>query len=126
MFHHRSTEFDPRISAIAGHLRAIEKELGGMGKSAGRRASASASVAGNQIADAIGPILSEIADRFRRGQSLALEEAASFSNQAIKSGARVGKDALQRIATETKHRPLVILAVAIGVGVLIGIAGRRK
>jgi hypothetical protein len=126
MFHHRSTEFDPRISAIAGHLRAIEKELGGMGKSAGRRASASASVAGNQIADAIGPILSEIVDRFRRGQSLALEEAASFSNQAIKSGARVGKDALQRIATETKHRPLVILAVAIGVGVLIGIAGRRK
>jgi len=126
MFHHRSTEFDPRISAIAGHLRAIEKELGRMGKSAGRRASASASVAGNQIADAIGPILSEIVDRFRRGQSLALEEAASFSNQAIKSGARVGKDALQRIATETKHRPLVILAVAIGVGVLIGIAGRRK
>jgi hypothetical protein len=126
MFHHRSTEFDPRISAIAGHLRAIEKELGRMGKSAGRRASASASVAGNQIADAIGPILSEIADRFRRGQSLALEEAASFSNEAVKSGARVGKDALQRIATETKHRPLVILAVAIGVGVLIGIAGRRK
>ena len=126
MFHHRSTEFDPRISAIADHLRAIEKELGGMGKSAGRRASASASVAGNQIADAIGPILSEIADRFRRGQSLALEEAASFSNQAVKSGARVGKDALQRIATETKHRPLVILAVAIGVGVLIGIACRRK
>jgi hypothetical protein len=126
MFHHRSTEFDPRISAIAGHLRAIEKELGRMGKSAGRRASASASVAGNQIADAIGPILSEIVDRFRRGQSLALEEAASFSNEAVKSGARVGKDALQRIATETKHRPLVILAVAIGVGVLIGIAGRRK
>jgi len=126
MFHHRSTEFDPRISAIAGHLRAIEKELGRMGKSAGRRASASASVAGNQIADAIGPILSEIADSFRGGQSLALEEAASFSNQAVKSGARVGKDALQRIATETKHRPLVILAVAIGVGVLIGIAGRRK
>jgi hypothetical protein len=126
MFHHRSAEFDPRISAIVGRLHAIEKELVGMGKSTGRRASASASVAGNQIADAIGPILREIADRFRRGQSLALEEAASFGNQAVKSGARVGKDALQRIATETKHRPLVILAVAIGVGVLIGIAGRRK
>ena len=32
MFHHRSTEFDPRVSAIASHLRAIEKELGGIGK----------------------------------------------------------------------------------------------
>jgi hypothetical protein len=34
MFHRRSREFDPRISAIAGHLRAIEKELGGIGNSA--------------------------------------------------------------------------------------------
>ena len=32
MFHHRSTEFDPRVSTIAGHLRAIEKELGGLEK----------------------------------------------------------------------------------------------
>ena len=126
MFHHRSTEFDPRISAIADHLRAIEKELGGLGKAAGRRGSSSASVAANQIADAIGPILSEIVDRFRGGQSLAVEEAASFSNAAVKSGARLGKEAVQRIATETKHRPLVTLAVALGVGVLIGIASRRK
>jgi ElaB/YqjD/DUF883 family membrane-anchored ribosome-binding protein len=126
MFHHRSTEFDPRISAIAGHLRAIEEELGGLGKSAGRRASAGASAAGYQIVDAIGPILSEIVDRFRRGQSLALEEAASFSNQAIRSGAKVGKDAMQRIGTETKHHPLVTLAVALGVGILIGMAVRRN
>ena len=53
MFHRRSSEFDPRVSAIAGHLRAIEKELGGIGRSAGRNASASASAAGNQIAEAI-------------------------------------------------------------------------
>jgi len=92
MFHHRSTEFEPRISAIAGHLRAIEKELGGMGKSAGRRASSSASAAGNQIADAIGPILSEIVDRFRRGQSLAVDEATSFGNEAVKTGARLGNE----------------------------------
>jgi hypothetical protein len=126
MFHRRSTEFDPRISAIAGHLRAIEKELGGLGKSGGRRAAASASVVGNQITDAIGPILSEIVDRFLRGKSSALDDAASLGNQAVSSGARLGKDALQRITTETKHRPLIILAVALGVGVLIGIAGRRK
>jgi hypothetical protein len=49
----RSSEFDPRVSAIAGHLRAIENELGGIGRSADRRASTTASAAGNQIADAI-------------------------------------------------------------------------
>jgi hypothetical protein len=126
MFHARSTEFDPRISAIAGHLRAIEKELGSVGKSGGRRAAASASVVGNQIADAIGPILSEIVDRFLRGQSSALTGAASLGNQAVRSGARLGNEALQRITTDTKRRPLAILAIALGVGILIGIAARRK
>jgi hypothetical protein len=126
MFHRRSTEFDPRISAIAGHLRAIEKELGALGKSGGRRAAATASVVGNQIADAIVPVLSEIVDRFLQGESSALKDAASLGDHAVRSGARLGKDALQRITTDTKRRPLVILAVALGVGVLIGIAARRK
>jgi len=65
MFHHRSTEFDPRLSAIAGHLRAIEKELGGIGRNASRNASASASTAGNQITEAIWPILNDIVVAFR-------------------------------------------------------------
>ena len=126
MFHHRPTEFEPRISAIAGHLRAIEKELASMGKSAGRRASANAIAGGNQVADVIGPILTEIVDRFRRGQSVAVDGAASFGNDAIKTGVRFSNNALQRIATETKHRPLLTIAVAVGVGLLIGIAGRRN
>ena len=33
MFQPRSSEFDPRVSAIVDHLRAIEKELGAIGKS---------------------------------------------------------------------------------------------
>lgn len=126
MFHHRPTEFEPRISAIASHLRAIEKELAGMGKSAGRRASANAIAGGNQVADVIGPILTEIVDRFRQGQSVAVDGAASFGNEAIKTGVRFSNNALQRIATETKHRPLLTIAVAVGVGLLVGIAGRRN
>jgi hypothetical protein len=122
MFQHRSREFDPRISAIAGHLRAIEKELGGIRQSAGRRAAAGASAAGNQIADAIGPILNEVVARF----GLATDEAGSFGNEAVKIGTKVGSDALDRIATQAKNRPLVTLAVAIGVGILIGMASRRS
>ena len=68
MFQHRATQFDPRVSAIAGHLRAIEKVLGGIGRSSSGYASASASAAGNQIAEAIWPILNDIVDRFGRGQ----------------------------------------------------------
>jgi hypothetical protein len=125
MFHHRSTEFDPRVSAIAGHLRAIEKELGGIGRSASRNASASASAAGNQIAEAIWPILNDLVDRFGRGQRAAVGEAASL-DEAIKISARAGNEALGRIATQAKTRPFAALAAAIGVGILIGVAVRRS
>jgi hypothetical protein len=125
MFAHRASELDPRVAAIAGHLRAIEKELGALGKSAGRRASSGVSVAGNQIVEAIWPILNEIGDSFRRGQRVAVDEAASFGNEAVKRGARMGSDALDQIAYQAKRRPLITLAVAVGVGVLIGAVVRR-
>jgi hypothetical protein len=126
MFHHRATEFDPRLTAIAGHLRAIEKELGIMGKKAGRSAAAGASAAGDQIAEVIGPILSEIGARFRRGQRVAIDEAASFGSEAVRMGARAGGDALERIAGQAKQRPLMTLTVAIGIGILIGAVVRRN
>jgi ribosomal protein S11 len=87
MFQHRASELDPRVSAIAGHLRAIEKELGGIGRSASRNASASASTAGKQIAEAIWPILNDIVDRFGRGQRAAVDEAASLGNETVKISA---------------------------------------
>jgi hypothetical protein len=125
MFQHRASKLDPRVSAIAGHLRAIEKERGGIGRSAGRNASASASTAGKQIAEAIWPILNDIVDRFGRAQRAAVDEATSLGNETVKISARVGNDASARIATQAKIRPLAACAVAIGVGILIGVAVRR-
>ena len=126
MFQPRSRDFDPRVTAIVDHLQAIERELTVVGRQAGRRASANASAAGDLIADTVGPILNDIADRFWRGQRAATEGAADLSNRAVRMGGRVGNDALERIAAQAKERPLLTLAVAIGVGVLIGAAGRRS
>jgi hypothetical protein len=126
MFQHRAADFDTRLAAIVDHLRAIEKELGGIGRIAGRRASASATAAGNQIADAIGPILQDIGDRFRRGQRAALDEAGNLGSEAVRYGARAGNDALAQIVHQAKSRPLFTLAIAVGVGVLIGLATTRS
>lgn len=127
MFQPRSRDFsDPRLSAVVDHLRAIEGELAGMGRQAGRRASANASAAGDLIADTVGPILNDIADRFWRGQRAAADGAADLSGRAMRMGGKVGNDTLERIAAQAKERPLLTLAVAIGVGVLIGAAGRRS
>jgi hypothetical protein len=124
MFYHRASKFDRCISAIAGHLRAIDKELRGMGQSAGRRATAGASVAGNRLTDAIGPILNDIMNRFGRGQGPMLDEAAGYGNDAARIGATFGNEALERITAQAKHRPLSTLAVAVGVGILIGLASK--
>lgn len=126
MLHYRSSKPDPRVSAIVGHLRGIEKELGTIGQSTGQRAFAGASSAGGQIAAALGPILNEMVERFSRGQRVAVDQTASFGHEAINAGARIGNDALEQIATQTKQRPMATLAVAIGVGLLIGFAVRRN
>ena len=126
MFHHRSSKLDPRITAIAGHLRGIEKELGGIGQSMGRRAVDGASSAGGQIAAALGPILNEVVERFRRGQRVAGDHAANFGDKAVNVGAQLGDDALEHIAAQAKQRPMAALVVAIGVGLVIGFAVRRS
>ena len=78
------------------------------------------------IAEAIWPILNDLVDRFGRGQRAAVDEAASLGKEAVKISASVGNDALGRIATQAKTRPFAAFAVAIGVGILIGVAVRRS
>ncbi len=126
MFQPRLKDFDPRVGAIVDHLRAIEKELRAVGKSSGRRASAEAAAAGDRIAETIGPVLADIAERFRLGHQVALDQASIFGNQAVKIGSKVGADAVDTISDQAKRRPFVMLAVAIGVGILIGAAARRS
>jgi ElaB/YqjD/DUF883 family membrane-anchored ribosome-binding protein len=123
MFHHRSSAFATNVSAIEGRLRALENELERIGRTAGRRTSAGMSAAGDHVGDAIAAAVTEIVDRFRSGRRLAGDEAARFGSEAAKFGAKVGNDALRRMASEIEHRPLVTLAVAVGVGILIGMAG---
>jgi ElaB/YqjD/DUF883 family membrane-anchored ribosome-binding protein len=124
MFQPRSSDFDPRVSAIVDHLRAIERELGAIGKIAGRRASSRVSAVASHIFDAIGPTLNELNDRFRRGQQSAIDEATNFGTEAIQAGARAGNEAFDRIGDQAKQRPLFTLAVALGIGMLIGLAAR--
>jgi ElaB/YqjD/DUF883 family membrane-anchored ribosome-binding protein len=123
MFHHRSSAFAPDLSALESRLRSLESEIERVGRKAGRSASAGMSSAGDQIGEAVASAVSEIVDRFRSGRRLAGDEAVRFGNEAAKFGAKVGNDALERVASEVEHRPLITLAVAIGVGILIGMAG---
>jgi len=50
------------------------------------------------------------------------DEAAKIGSEA----AKLGNHALRRLSSEVEHRPLVTLAVAIGVGILVGLASHHR
>jgi ElaB/YqjD/DUF883 family membrane-anchored ribosome-binding protein len=122
MFQHRASDFSPSVATIQKHLGAVEKELEKIGRIAGRQTSDVAARASDQIGDAISTIMNEMANRFRKGGQAAGYQAGRFGNRALDLGAKYGSDALDRVAGEAEQRPLITVAVAIGIGILIGAA----
>jgi hypothetical protein len=74
------------------------------------------------LADAAALVLSRWAPRLREGASALSDRSAAAGTDA----ARYGTMALDRISEETEERPLVALAIALGVGILIGMATRSR
>jgi ElaB/YqjD/DUF883 family membrane-anchored ribosome-binding protein len=99
-------------------LQALEKGL----ESVRARASIAAKDNAENLGDAIASALSGSADRFRQGATTVGDQSTALSKDA----ARFGTVALNRIADETGRRPLFALAVAVGVGILIGLAVRNS
>jgi ElaB/YqjD/DUF883 family membrane-anchored ribosome-binding protein len=63
-----------------------------------------------------------MADRVQGGANSVRDEAAKIGSEA----AKLGNHALRRLSNEVEHRPLVTLAVAIGVGILVGLASHHR
>src|SRR5262252_8562977 len=101
----------PNVREIERRLRSLEQQL----ERVGDRTSASTAEVVERVGAAIAPVLNDIADRFRGG-------AHSMGDEA----AKLGNDALRRLSNEVEHRPLVTLAVAVGVGLLVGLASQRR
>jgi ElaB/YqjD/DUF883 family membrane-anchored ribosome-binding protein len=122
MFQYRSSDFATRFDAVAKHLGAVEKELENIGRIAGRNGSAAASAAGEQIGDALSSIVNDMVERFRFGSRAAGDQAARFSKNALRLGSNYGNDALQRMSAKVEEQPLITVGVAVGVGILVGLA----
>src|ERR1700745_3782894 len=122
MFQHRASDFSPSVAAIQKHLGAVEKELEKIGRIAGRQTIDGVATASDQISDAISTILSQMVDRFRKGRQAAGDQAERLGNQGLDLGSKYGSNALQRVANEAEHRLLITVGVALGIGILIGVA----
>ena len=121
----RQSSYERELAAIERRMQLLERRLDRLGNVATRTAAsgfASAAQATDRVGDAIVSALGEVVDRFRGGARTAGGEAARLGYEARK----LGNDALRRVSTEIEHRPLITLAIVAGIGILIGLAGRRS
>ena len=106
------------VGEIESRLRGLEKAI----EKLGSRTSSQARDTAGGLADAVASVLSNWAPRFREGANTLSDRSAALGTDA----ARYGSAALDRISEETGKRPLVALAIALGVGILIGMAARGR
>jgi len=66
--------------------------------------------------------LSSVAEVLRGRANSMGHDVAKIGGEAAKPGDR----ALRRLSNEVEHRPLITLAVAVGVGILVGLASYQS
>jgi ElaB/YqjD/DUF883 family membrane-anchored ribosome-binding protein len=106
------------VGEIERRLRSLEKTIERLGS----RTSSQARDTAGGLADAAASVLSDWAPRFREGAKTFSDRSAAVGTDA----ARYGTMVLDRISEETEERPLAAIAIALGVGILIGMATRSR
>jgi ElaB/YqjD/DUF883 family membrane-anchored ribosome-binding protein len=116
------------MTASSRYTRAISSEVGDIERrlrtlqngleKLRARSTANARDTADSLGDALSSGLLGWSERFRQGASTLGDQSAALGKDA----ARYGAAALSQISKETEQRPLIAIAVALGVGILIGMA----
>jgi ElaB/YqjD/DUF883 family membrane-anchored ribosome-binding protein len=101
------------IAAIQELMADLEKRLHRLGGATKREVSGGA----GEISDFVNDALAGIMDRVRDG-------AQSVSETVADRATNLGSDALKKVVNEVETRPLTMLAIATGVGFLLGMSKR--
>src|SRR3984893_11467595 len=120
------------MTASSRHTRAISSEVGDIERrlrilqngieKLGTRASSNARDRADGLGEAVAAALSNWAGHCQQGTNSLSEQSAAFGKDA----ARYGPAALSQISKETEQRPLIAIAVALGVGILVGMAASGR
>lgn len=125
----RQSSYLRDFADVDRRMQRLEQQIERLSGAASRTASsgmASAAQATDRVSDAVVSALGDVIERFRGGARNV--DVAKFSQDAARFGheaSKLGSVALRRVSSEVEHRPLMMIAVAVGVGLLIGWAGRR-
>jgi ElaB/YqjD/DUF883 family membrane-anchored ribosome-binding protein len=108
-------------SAAAEEIAAIEDLMSDLEKRLRRlsgTARSEAAGASGDVRDFVGEALGRIMNRVR-------ESTSDVTSSVADEASRLGSDAFKKLTDEVEQRPLVMLAVAAGIGFLVGLANRR-
>jgi ElaB/YqjD/DUF883 family membrane-anchored ribosome-binding protein len=108
-------------SAAAEEIAAIEDLMSDLEKRL-RRLSGSARTEASGVSEEVGDFVSEALERIKKRVR---ESAAGVTETVAAEASRLGSDAFKKLTDEVEHRPLLMLAVAAGIGFLVGLANRR-
>jgi ElaB/YqjD/DUF883 family membrane-anchored ribosome-binding protein len=105
------------IAAIEGLVDDLEKRL--------RRLTEISSEARDEVSGATGDVKDFVNDALGHIMQRVRESASTMGQSVAQEASRVGGDALKKVTDEVEQRPLIMLAVAAGIGFLVGLANRR-
>jgi ElaB/YqjD/DUF883 family membrane-anchored ribosome-binding protein len=87
---------------------------------------AAASAKSDRVGETIASTLNDIADRFSSRAKSVSKDAGRMGERFTADAMQFGDHALRRMAHEVEQRPLVTLAIAVGIGALAaGLLARR-
>jgi ElaB/YqjD/DUF883 family membrane-anchored ribosome-binding protein len=110
----RAADLDRLLNDLEQRLSRLARMLPSSGSAA--------APAMDRVGDAVATALGDIAHKFRNRARTAGAGASRAGEDAL----QLGNDALRKLAHEVGQRPLVTLAIAVGVGALAaGLLARR-
>ena len=92
-------------------LHDLERRLAGLSRTV---YAPRAAPAVDRVSDSFSAAFNDVADKFRGRARAVVGDASHLSEDALK----FGNDALRKLTREVEHRPLMMLAIAVGVGAL--------
>jgi ElaB/YqjD/DUF883 family membrane-anchored ribosome-binding protein len=108
-------------SAAAEEIAAIEDLMSDLEKRL-RRLSGTARAESSGASGDVRDFVSEALDRI---MSRARESASDVTSSVADEASRLGGDAFRKLSDEVEQRPLLMLAIAAGIGFVAGLANRR-
>ena len=107
--------YAPTLNEISRGVRSLEERL----QQAGNRLPVAEQ---ERFGEVFASALNGVAARLRGSAHSWAEDAATYGSEA----AKLGNDAWRRVSREVEHRPLLTIAAALGLGMLIGLVALRR